>query len=367
MPSLFKGATLLSSVHPFTATFQDQLRLDHPRAAKARKSISRWVSKFDAPARHEIRQRLLLPQNAESSRYAFYELLTGRALKKLIGNVEREPSDLPVSGVPDYAATIKGRRVVFEVRTLEEDMPEAERRGRAVLRELAGIRAPWVVAVDWDASVALDRARLSVLRFRMTQTLASASPQRPFHFDISVGDARIVGDAYPVKSEMSIIQSQTRAGWSPGVAQIRKAVETKAKAYRPLKDAGIPFVVVVCTDHPLVDAESLCTALFGDPMLRVEWMPGRSPRTQSGFVNFAGCLTPNTHGVVQNSIVSAVWLMRTHMGPAGWMIQLVTAHNPWAANPFAWASRRVATIAHEPVGSGVEFSIPALEPEFEVR
>src|SRR5260370_15942855 len=44
MPSIFKDATLVASVHPFASTFQENLLLDKPRAAKARASINRWVA-----------------------------------------------------------------------------------------------------------------------------------------------------------------------------------------------------------------------------------------------------------------------------------------------------------------------------------
>src|SRR5258708_27919405 len=77
MPSIFEDATLVASVHPFASTFQEHLLLDAPRAAKAWTRINRCVASFDVRARREIRQRLLSPNNGESSRYAYYELLTG--------------------------------------------------------------------------------------------------------------------------------------------------------------------------------------------------------------------------------------------------------------------------------------------------
>jgi hypothetical protein len=365
MPSIFKGATLVASVHPFASTFQENLLLDTPRAAKARGSINRWVAGSSETARREIQQRLLAPRNAESSRYAFYELLTGQAIKKLMGNVVREPAGLTSRGNPDFAATVGGQQIVFEVRTLEEEMPEAERKGRAVLHELAGIRASWVVVIDWAACFGLQGIRLAAMRRAVTQDLDAST--QPHHFDIAIGEARLVGDAYPTKSEMSIIQTRFASSWSPGVEHIRKAVEEKARAYRDLKAAGIPFVVALCTDDPLIDAESLCTALFGDSMVRVELMNGHPVRVQEGLVNFSGCLTPNTKGVVQNTIVSAVCLLHSHLSQSGWTVQLAVAHNPWAANAFSWTDDRVAVITFARDGDAVEFAIPSVEPGFEVR
>jgi hypothetical protein len=364
MPSIFEDTTLVTSVHPFASTFQEQLLLDVPRAAKARTCINRWVAGWSDKDRHEFRQRLLAPKNAENSRYAFYELLAGQAIKKLMGNVVREPTGLPSRGNPDFGAMVSGRQIVFEVRSLEEEMPEAERKGRAVLHELAGIKANWVVMVDWANCVDLDKIRLAAMRSALKADLEASAHSH--HFDIAIGASLLVGDAYPTNNEMSIIQARVALGWSPGVQHIRKAVEEKARAYRALKDAGIPFVIVICTDNPLLDVESLCTALFGDPMLRVGFMEGHPLQTLGG-VNYSGCLTPNTQGVVRNTIVSAVWLLRSHLSQRGWMLQIGTVHNPWAANPFAWTDERVAKITSMRDGDAVDFEIPSVEPEFEIR
>ena len=363
--SIFKDAPLVASVHPFASTFQEHLLLDTPRAAKARATINRWVAGINEPARREIRQRLLAPKNAESSRYAFYELLAGQAIKKLVGNVVREPAGLPSRGNPDFAAMVRGSQVVFEVRTLEEEMPEAKRKGRAVLHELARIRARWVVVIDWAACVGLQGIRLAAMRQAVTAHLEASTQNH--HFDIEIGNARLVGDAYRTNGEMSIIQTRIESSWSPGVEHIRRAVEEKARAYRELKDAGIPFVVVLCTDDPLIDAESLCTALFGDSMVRVELVDGLPLHIQEGLVNFSGCLTPNTKGTVRNTIVSAVWLLHSHLSQNGWTVQLAAAHNPWAANPFALTDQRVAEISYVRDGHAVEFEVPSDEPGFEVR
>jgi len=365
MPSIFEDATLVASVHPFASTFQEHLLLDAPRAAKARTRINRWVASFDVRARREIRQRLLAPNNGESSRYAFYELLAGQAIKKLMGNVFREPTELPSRGNPDFAATAGEQEIVFEVRTLEEEMPAAERKGRAVLHELAAIRAHWVIVVDWAACAGLQGIRLAAMRRAVKSHLETATQSH--HFDIEIGNSRLVGDAYPTNSEMSIIQTRIASSWSPGVEHIRRAVEEKARAYRELKDAGIPFVVVLCTDDPLIEAESLCTALFGDEMVRVELMDGHPVHIQDGLANFSGCLTPNSKGTVRNTIVSAVWLLHGHLSQSGWTVQLTAAPNPWAANPFAWADERVAMITFIRDGEAVEFEIPSVEPGFEIQ
>ncbi len=314
-----------------------------------------------APAPPSVARAL----RAVAQQEALDELLAGQAIKKLVGNVQHEPEGLPSRGKPDFTAEVGGQQIVFEVRTLEEDMPDAERKGRAVLHELSGIRAKWFVVIDWDASLGLQGIQLAAMRREVKAHLDAAAASH--HFDIPVGDARLIGEAHPTNSEMSIIQTQFRSSWSPGVEHIRKAVKEKAGAYRELKDAGIPFVVVLCTDDPLADAESLCTALFGDSMVRVVLMDGRPMRIEEGVVNFSGCLTPNTKGQVHNTIVSAVWLLHSHLNQRGWTVRLAAAHNPWAANPFLWTDDRVAEITFVRDGDDVEFGLPSVEPGFEVR
>jgi hypothetical protein len=364
-PSIFSGATLVSFVHPFASTVQERLLLDAPRAQKARTSINRWVGDLDEASRHEFQQRLLAPNNAESALYAFYELVAGQALRKLMGGVVHEPGNLPVGGKPDYGALVNGNLVIFEVRTLEEEMPEAERKGRAVRHELAQIRARAVVVIDWDACIGLQAVRLKALRQAVQRHLDQSTEDH--RFEIGIGAALLVGHAYPTNSEMSIIQSAARGGWAPGVEHIRKAVETKARAYRPLKDAGIPFAVVICTDNPLIDAESLFTALFGDLTLRVGLVDGRPVGIQKGLVNYSGCLTPSTKGPARNTIVSAVWLLQTNLSRCGWTVKIVEAHNPWAANSFEWNDDRVAEITYVKDGDAVEFGMPSGEPAFDIR
>jgi hypothetical protein len=256
-------------------------------------------------------------------------------------------------------AVIEGRQVVFEVRTLDEDMPESEKRGQALYRRLAAVQAPWAISINWEECENLHSARVGQVtkqvENRLTQLQRGTGPHR---LEISHHGGRLVFTAFPMAKVRSIIQSKARIEWSPGVDSIRSAVKKKGSKYAGLREAGIPYVVVICSEHPLLDADSLCTALFGDQVVKVLLPPGQQPVVADVTLNGAGCLTPVGTGQPPYTRVSAVWLLNCSFTGNEWSVWVTNSPNPWAVNPFAWTDSRIATIAHTVDASGVEFGVP---------
>jgi hypothetical protein len=357
---IFDGVEQVEAVHPFTATFPDRLRLVGPRADRVRDLLSEWVeAECPAGVVGTIGGRLLNQDDPIGSTATFYELLIGRVLRKLYGNAQWEPQGLPCSGNPDWSATIDGTQAVFEVRTLNEDMPASERRGQALFRRLSMVHAPWAISINWEECENLQSARIGQLATHVETRLARLQPGTgPHAVEISPHGARLVLTAFAMAKARSIIQSKARVEWSPGVESIRTAVRKKGSKYAGLSEAGIPYIVVICSDHPLLDPESLCTALFGDQVVKVLLPPGQQPFIAATTLNDAGCLTPTGTGPAPYTRISAVWLITCSFTGNEWNEWVTNAPNPWAANPLVWTDPRIATIAYATDPSGVEFDVP---------
>jgi hypothetical protein len=367
--SIFDGVHLLPEVHPITATFVERLKLDHPAAEVVRVLIDGWVQQECPPGKHaEVAGRLLNENDPTAAEATFFELLTGRILRTLFGNAQWEPEGLPTAGDPDWAVERDGNKEVFETRSLQEDIPEAERRGLALFHALSKLVAPFFVMVHWDQCKGLENAPIRTLTKRVAHALGALQPGTGPH-EIVIGhmETRIVLTAGPMAKLRSIIQTKSRTMWSPGVDAIRNAVRKKGHKYAGLSEAGIPYVVVMCTSDPLTDYDSLCTALFGEEAVRVLLPHDGEPIIAAPVLNHNGCLTPTGGGKPPFTRVSAVWLVKCHFDSDHWVVEVTSAPNPWAANPMQWSDPRVAPISHilEP-GGAVEFSLPPIQPSFAV-
>jgi hypothetical protein len=342
--------------------------LRHPGSAAARRLIDGWIASDCGAKDQQVVSKLLNRADDVGALATFYELIVGQALKALFGGADWEPTGLPCAGQPDWRVATANGPAVFEVRYLEEYMPESERRGRELFRRLAATVAPWVVVVDWNQCEHLETARVSVLSGQIRDRLSALVPgSGPHEIDLTHLGSRVVLTAFATGRSRSVIQTRARASWAPGIVQIRHGVEDKGRKYAGLKDAHIPYVIVLCSDDPLLDADALCTALFGDPSIRVVMSPGQPLVIQPGFLANSGTLTPKGAGPPSFTRVSAVWLLRTHFARTQWIAEIVSAANPWAANPFLWTDPRVASIDHQIDQSGVDFAMPNVVPQFSVR
>jgi hypothetical protein len=145
---------------------------------------------------------------------------------------------------------------------------------------------------------------------------------------------------------------------NPGEQAIKDRINKKAKRYRGLKAAGIPFVVAVCTDDPFIDSESFFSALFGRQQISFT-VDGQSasPAAKPAGLDPTGLLTPTSTGAVATT-VSEAWFV-TRVGISGRLALAITrAANPWAANPIGWRPLRMAAIGHTHLKAVTRFSMP---------
>lgn len=334
--SIFDGARRPPTLHPLFQTFSDGLLGDTPRAHLVRAAIDEWVLHDTDAVRAKFRGELL-SRSGEQCQAGFCELLVRETLRHLFGQVETEPA-LPCRGLPDFAATVDGRPVAFEVATITETPSPTERRRTAILRRLGRIRASWLLDIDWDGSIGLDRCSLKEIEREVRAALVIANRagvRGPGQIRRPVNDGWLVATLLPLEGETSILGFDTaRTGIvSPCVIEVRKVVAAKARKYRELKDRQVPLVVVLCPAHPLMDQSSVFTAMYGDEV--VSLMPDRRARAD-GRLNRSGLVTPNHAAIARHTTVSAAWLAEPSFSEDAVKSRVTCFPNPWARNPIDW-------------------------------
>jgi len=361
--SIFDGLPLVQSL-PFSPTFYQGLLLDDPLSARLRAVIDTWVESQPARARPELIQRLRHPDGCLP---AFFELAMGAVLEVLGTDVEREPDGLPCSGKPDYAARLGGRQAVFEVATVESATRDVEDRREQIVERLRTIHGPWWVSILWGESAGIEALRLKELERNVRQTLGDLSVATGQKVVIPIRDVRLALLVWPAKrADKSIVGTgQARARTSPGLAQIRGAIDHKAYKYHDLKEAGLPFIPAICTFDRFIDAGSFFDAVYGDETVTLEFTDAEVVHIGEPVLNDAGSFTPMATGQLVNTTVSAAWFVElTSIDPV--TIRVLQASNPWARNGLTWADARVASVEERDTPSGKAFRLPTDRPSIRV-
>jgi hypothetical protein len=321
--------------------------------------VDRWVHELGAPARTEFTARLR-DYSSEAPRSAFYELAVGRVLLGL-GKTQYEPDTLPCAGKPDWLVAMGPRKVVVEVATLEEAATLDEKRRKDILCKVAELTGPWWVFIDWRNSPGIESIRPRAAKDAVARGLAAIGGPLPQDLSVAAGSCRIALRVFAKHTrEGTVIGADATRSVriNPGEDAIKDRVTKKAKRYRGLKKAGIPLVVAVCTDDPLVDTGNFFNALFGRPQITFSLSTPLSPPSLApGGLDAFGLLTPGPGGVIATT-VSEVWFVK-RSGIRGRLALTITrAPNPWAENPLDWRPSRMATIHHKHLKNVTRFRIP---------
>jgi hypothetical protein len=298
--------------------------------------------------------------DTEAPRSAFYELAVGEVLRA-IGNVQYEPDDLPCKGKPDWVVSYGRQPIVVEVATLEEATTSEERLRKEILCKVAELTGPWWIMIDWQNSTGVELARPRVVKTAVESALASLTGGLPTSLMVPVGPHVLALRVHKkVTSAGSIIGADATRSirMNPGEEAIKERITKKAKRYKGLKRAGIPFVVAVCTDDTLVDDGNFFRALFGRERVAFALSTSAaSPVPTSAGLDGSGLLTPGPSGAIATT-VSEAWFVR-RSGIRGRLALTITrAPNPWAANPTDWRPRKMAVIGHRHLKRATRFSVP---------
>lgn len=342
---MFDGIELIPTA-PRYATFDELLRLDGAPAARFRQIIDVWV-KQDAP---ESRAKTAIDLvRRRTSLGTFNELLVREVLTRQFGQVEREPAGLPVGRKsPDFGVRL-GRRqglVVFESSTIEERVDERTQRRRQIMRQLDRISGPWHLIPEWSWSKGLDEVRPRAVETAVRRAISGLTPAR-HRLDISFGEARLRATLVPAsRHRTSIVSADFSSGFkfSPGVESIKDDVKTKTERYRGLKRAGIPFIVAIGSDWPLIDWETMFTALYGDEQVTLRFEGDQIVAVEDGPLTFSGKITPNRRGEARHRTLSAAWLVRWRFKDNELFAEVVHFPNPWAMNPVRILGRNIARV-----------------------
>ncbi len=153
---------------------------------------------------------------------------------------------------------------------------------------------------------------------------------------------------------------------------MRGAIADKGYKYHDLKEAGFPFITVIATVDPLIDASCFFDALYGDEAVTMTFEKdesygiGKILGISEPYLNDAGSFTPKAKGRLVNTTVSAAWFIRlASIDPVA--ISVVTAMNPWGRNRFDWNDPRLGVIEYLETEEGAtlqkSFDRPPLQLE----
>jgi hypothetical protein len=343
--SLFDRVELIPKL-PRYPTEVDKLRLDSPPAARYREIIDKWVAKDSPRSRSKTLADLLSTGNSPGT---FHELLLREVLRQKFGEPEREPPGLPVDGKkPDYGIRLglRHRQVVVESTTVSEKIDDGTRRRRAIMVQLDKIQGPWHLVVEWSWSRGIEDVRPAVIEKALRKEIDSLGPGK-HHVQLQFGDAVLKATLIPASRHRESIVSMDSSGralTSPGVLAIRSDIKSKTAKYRGLKAARIPFILVIGTDSPMIDWESMFTALYGDEQVTFamqgdQWVP-----IDEGKLSFSGRITPKPGVEPLDTTLSAAWLVRQRWHQNDMYAEVIHFPNPWAANPVRIAGRDIARV-----------------------
>lgn len=350
--SAFHGLPLCQSTR-FTPTFYEGLLLDAPQSAHLRAVINSWLRRQPVGPRRDLIGRLRNPDQAAA---ALFELITDPILRLLAIDVRREPEDLPCEGKPDYSANLKGKRVVFEVATVETAGAPEEDRREQIVEALRTIEGPIWLSVLWGESRGIETVPLNQIRRRVREALNGLCSDPPQKIAIPFRDCHLVALVWPAKrANKSIIGTGAwRARTSPGIAQIRSRIEEKVARYHGQKEGGIPFATVICTIDPFIDSGSFFDALFGDEKVTLTFENDELLKVNEPVLNDAGSFTPKAKGRQINTSVSAAWFVKlVSIDPV--TVKILQARNPWARNRLAWRDSRIGSIGYVRAKGGLRF------------
>lgn len=354
--STFDGLPLLTSL-PYSPTFYQGLLFDDAASARLRTVVDGWVESQPAAAQPELIQRL---RNPDGCLPAFFELVTGALLRVLGTDVEREPADLPCTGRPDYAARLNGPRCVFEVATVEPAPRQLEHRREEIVERLRTIEGPWWISILWNESTGIENIKLKELEQGVRQALQDLAATQGQMLEIPIRAARLVLLVWPAKrAEKSILGSgQWRVRTSPGIAQIRSVIDGKVQKYHDLKEAGLPFIPVICTADHFIDRESFFDAVVGDETVTLSFSNDEVVEVGNPGLNYAGAFTPMANGRLINTTASAAWFVElVSIDPVS--VRVLQATNPWARNVFSWQDPRIDFVERQESPSRISFRLPA--------
>jgi hypothetical protein len=343
--SIFDGLQLLPAL-PRYATLDQHLRLDFSPAARLREIIDSWVASDSAPARAKFSTDLLRPRTSLGT---FSELILREVLRRKFGPVEREPEGLPVGRKkPDLGVRIGSRRrlVVFESTTIAEKVDRRAHRRREIMRGLDRISGPWHLLPEWGSSHGLETISPSVVVAAVRQAIRGLPPAK-HKLEIPFGEAILRATLLPAsRNRESIVSADLSAGamYSPGVESIWDDIKSKTARYRELKQARIPLIVAIGSDWPLIDWETMFTALYGNEQITLRFEGDEIVAVDQGRLNFSGKLTPSPNGELRHRALSAAWLIRWRMRDDDMFAEVIHFPNPWAANPVRICGRDIARV-----------------------
>jgi hypothetical protein len=343
--SIFDGAQLLPTL-PRYATFDELLRFDSPPARRFRQIVEAWVAEDPPAARAKAGTDLV---HRRTSLGTFHELLLREVLRREVGPVEREPKGLPVGQRnPDFGVRVARRKglVVFESSTIAEKVDKRTERRRRIMRRLDRISGSWHLIPEWSWSHGLDEVRPSTVEAGVRRAMRGLTRLK-HRLDIRFGEAVLRATLVPAsRHRESIVSADFTSGvsYSPGVESIKDDVKTKTERYRGLRQAGIPFIVAIGSDWPLIDWETMFTALYGDERITLRFEGDEIVATEDGQLNYSGKITPNRRGEARHRTLSAAWLIRWRFRDDDLFAEVVHFPNPWATNPVRVPGRNIARV-----------------------
>jgi hypothetical protein len=131
---------------------------------------------------------------------------------------------------------------------------------------------------------------------------------------------------------------------------IQDDIKDKTARYRGLKGAGIPFIVAIGTDHPLIDWESMFTALYGDEQMTLAFEGEQIVGVKNARLSFSGKITPSLKSEARHRNLSAAWLVRWLVQDDDIYAEVVHFPNPWAANAVRIVGRDISRVIYRWVG-----------------
>ena len=304
--SIFDNLPLLEVV-PRYATLGQFLRLSAPPGPRLRQIIDSWVAAESVAIRAKLRTDLVRPRTSLGT---FSELVLWEVLKRKFGLVEREPKGLPVGGKnPDFGVRIGSARrlVVFESTTIPEKVDQRTHRRRQIMRGLDGISGPWHLMPEWGWSTDLDTIRPSVVVAAVKRAIKGL-PAAKHKLEIPIGDALFRATLLPAsRHRESIVSADSSGGamYSPGVESVKDDIKAKTARYKGLKHARIPLVLAIGSDWPLIDWETMFSALYGDEQITLTFNGEDLVAVDEGSLNFGGRLTPSRTGEIRYRGLSA--------------------------------------------------------------
>jgi hypothetical protein len=214
------------------------------------------------------------------------------------------------------------------------------------MRRLDRISGPWHLIPHWVPSTALESVPPSLVEDKVRKAIAGLPPAE-HQLKIPIGKAVFRATLVPASSTLQSIVSIDASApvlTNPGVASIRKDIETKTNRYHGLKDAGIPFILAVGSDVKSVDFEAMWRAMYGNDRVTIK------SDNQGGFIaepaglDLSGAVTPNSDGQPRYSTLSAAWLVRWIFRNNDVYADVVHFPNPWAENRIAIPGRDIARV-----------------------